>query len=392
MLAADQPFWALAQPADQTAVVAGDGESWSYARLSVRADEAARMWYRGSKSLVLLLARNDLPTFAAYLGALRVGDPVIVVDPATPLAVLAAIVENYRPDAIVHPLDMADPLLDGYDVVATDLGLAVSAPEEFDVPAPHPDLAVVLASGDESGRFARLSRRNLASQAAVLASCFGLTAESRVIAALSPAECHGLAVVNALFQAGGAALAGERSVAAEGFWAFARAHGASLLAGSTYDLDLLDRMGFEPSRLPTLRTMLFAGLRLKAERLRRVDAAVRSAGVRLTTLAGGADATGGIAHVPPALTPGKLGALGIGLPGSSLSVDAATGTLHYAGPNVALGHAESRADLARGDVLRGRLTYEAIARADADGVLWPVAMRPQPPIDPVLLQQAGARP
>lgn len=392
MLGADQPFWALAQPAAQTAIVAGDGESWSYARLAARADEAARLWYRGSKSLVLLLARNDLPTFAAYLGALRIGDPVIIVDPATPLAVLAGIVENYRPDAIVHPLDMADPLLDGYDVVATDLGLAVSAPEEFDVPAPHPDLAVVLAGADESGRFVRLSRRNLASQAAAIASCFGLTAESRVAAALSPADCHGLAVVNALFQAGGTALAGERSVAAEGFWAFARAHGATFLAGSAYDLDLLDRMRFEPSRLPTLRTMLFAGRRLKAERLRRVEAAVRSAGVRLATLAGGAEATGGMAYVSSALATGKLGALGIGLPGTSLSVDAATGTLHHTGPNVALGHAESRADLARGDVLGGRMSCGGLARVDADGVVWPVAAKAQPPLGQVRSAQASTRP
>ncbi len=391
MFAPERPFWTLARPAERLAVIAGDGEHWTYAQLGRRADAAARLWRRDAKSLVLLLARNDLPTLAAYVGALRVGDPVLIVDPSTPLAVLAAIVENFRPDAIVHPVDMADPLLDGYDVVTSDLGLAVSAPEEYDVPAPHPDLAVVIAGADP-GRFVRLSRRNLVSQARAMASCVALTAESRAVTVLPFASCQGLGVVNAHLQSGAAVLMAEDSVAAARFWAFARSHAPSLLAGSAYELDLLDEMRFVPSHLPTLQTMMFAGGQLKAARLRRIEAAVRPAAVRLTTYTGAAETSGAMAYVPAALIPEKLGALGVAMPGSTLSVDEATGTLHCSGSNVALGHAENRAELARGDVLGGRFACSEVVRMDADGLLWQVASGPPLPIAQPALSHALARP
>src|SRR5262249_19353473 len=57
-------------------------------------------------------------------------------------------------------------------------------------------------------------------------------------------------------------------------------------------------------------------------------------------------------------------------PGGSLTIDRASGELVYAGPNVMLGYAQSRQDLAKGDELRGELRTGDLARKDDDGYFY----------------------
>src|SRR3974377_1789978 len=82
---------------------------------------------------------------------------------------------------------------------------------------------------------------------------------------------------------------------------------------------------------------------------------------------GQTEATARIAYLPPDRVRDKPGSIGVAIPGGQLSLDQDTGELLYAGPNVMLGYAESRSDLAKGDELRGRLRTGDIARRDDDG-------------------------
>jgi acyl-CoA synthetase (AMP-forming)/AMP-acid ligase II len=69
--------------------------------------------------------------------------------------------------------------------------------------------------------------------------------------------------------------------------------------------------------------------------------------------------------VPPDALPAKAGTIGIPIPRGELRVD--DGELVYRGPNVMLGYAEDRADLARGDDQQGELRTGDLGHADADG-------------------------
>jgi acyl-CoA synthetase (AMP-forming)/AMP-acid ligase II len=113
--------------------------------------------------------------------------------------------------------------------------------------------------------------------------------------------------------------------------------------------------------LPSLRTMTQAGGRLDPE------TALRYAGrARFFVMYGQTEATARIAYVPPERLREKAGSIGIPIPGGSLSVSA-DGELVYEGPNVMLGYAESRADLARGDDLGGVLPTGDLGHVDDDG-------------------------
>jgi acyl-CoA synthetase (AMP-forming)/AMP-acid ligase II len=112
--------------------------------------------------------------------------------------------------------------------------------------------------------------------------------------------------------------------------------------------------------LPTLQTMTQAGGRLDPEVAKRF-----AAHRRFFVMYGQTEATARIAYVPPERLADKPGSIGIAIPGGELSVE--DGELVYRGPNVMMGYASERADLARGDELGGVLHTGDLGYVDDDG-------------------------
>jgi acyl-CoA synthetase (AMP-forming)/AMP-acid ligase II len=81
---------------------------------------------------------------------------------------------------------------------------------------------------------------------------------------------------------------------------------------------------------------------------------------------GQTEATARIAYVPPDRVLDKPDRVGVPVPGGRLSL-ADDGELLYAGPNVMLGYARRRADLAAGRINRGRLATGDLASVDDEG-------------------------
>jgi acyl-CoA synthetase (AMP-forming)/AMP-acid ligase II len=102
-------------------------------------------------------------------------------------------------------------------------------------------------------------------------------------------------------------------------------------------------------------------------------------GGRLFVMYGQTEATARIAYVPPERLPEKLGSAGRAIPGGTLRIDGAgsgsndrpaSGEVIYEGPNVMMGYATQRADLAAGDELGGVLRTGDIGYLDDDGYLF----------------------
>ena len=95
---------------------------------------------------------------------------------------------------------------------------------------------------------------------------------------------------------------------------------------------------------------------------------LRVRGARLVVMYGQTEATARISWVPPDRLDEKLGSIGVPIPGGRLAADG--GELVYSGPNVMLGYAQRRDDLALGDVLRGTLRTGDLGHEDGDGFFW----------------------
>jgi acyl-coenzyme A synthetase/AMP-(fatty) acid ligase len=151
------------------------------------------------------------------------------------------------------------------------------------------------------------------------------------------------------------------------YWDFICRERPTSLAGVPYHYEVMLRMRMLEKDFPGLQTFTQAGGRLDPDRVEEMAKLCERHDWRFFVMYGQTEATARISYVPPGRLAEKIGSIGIAIPGGELRLDLQTGELIYSGPNVMLGYAESRADLARGDDLHGELRTGDLAKRDEDG-------------------------
>lgn len=360
-------FWSLAGSADAPALLLGKPlQAITYGALGAACDEFnAMQGRRAHKRLGFLLCRNDVPCLTAYLASLRAGDCVALLPDNLPDSALEALLERYRPDWLLGP---APRFQDRMGSDWHDKRLILRPRDEGVI---NPDLALLLSTSGTTGspRMVRLSYANLAANATSIADYLGLDSSERPITTLPMHYSYGLSVINSHLHVGAALLLTDEAVTTRPFWDLFREGGATSLAGVPFTWQMLARLRIERMPLPTLKTLTQAGGRLSPELTEHFHQVAEAHGQRFFVMYGQTEATARIAYLPPELLGSKLGAIGKAIPGGSLSISD-EGELVYRGPNVMLGYAESRNELALGDTLHGVLHTGDLARRDEDGVFW----------------------
>ena len=161
-----------------------DGEVLSHAELARRVADRAAAW-GPARRLVLVEGADDLDSLVAYLAALQHGHVALVV-PDARAAQRDAVVAAYDPDIVcVHG-------------ERDDVRRSESAHDL------HPDLALLLSTSGTTGspKLVRLSRDNVAANAAAIADYLALTPADRAITALPLHYCYGLSVLHSHLVAG----------------------------------------------------------------------------------------------------------------------------------------------------------------------------------------------
>ncbi|GAA2127261.1 AMP-binding protein [Nocardioides bigeumensis] len=343
------------------ALVGPDGVRLTYAQLAERVEQEAAT-YAGARRLVLLGGRADLPGVVAYLGALAADQVVLVAGEAT----LDGLAAAYDPDVVVGASGRRD----------------VRSEPAHEL---HPDLALLLSTSGSTGspKLVRLSAESLVANAAAIVEALGIRPTDVAALTLPLHYCYGLSVLHAHLMAGAALLLTEHSVVDDGLWREVREHGVTTIPGVPHTFELLERSGFADRDVPSLRYLTQAGGRMAPDRVRRFAELGERKGFDLVVMYGQTEATARIAVLPPDRTIGAPGAIGLPVPGGSLSVrplpddeaavEPGVGELVYAGPNVMLGYAEHPDDLALGRTVEALATGD-LGRLRPDG-LWEVVGR-----------------
>ncbi|MGK2854747.1 MAG: AMP-binding protein, partial [Microbacteriaceae bacterium] len=301
--------------------------SITYRQLADRVEGAAAE-FTGDRKLILLQTRNDIATLVHFLGALAGGHVVLPVPFGSDHSDL---LDTYRPDIVI----------DGD-------GVHYRGAQHHRL---HPDLALLLSTSGSTGspKLVRLSTGNLLSNAESIAEYLDIRDTDCAATTLPMSYCYGLSVVHSHLLRGAALILTDLSVIDDAFWELFSRHRGTSFAGVPYTFDLLDRIGFAAMRLPHLRYITQAGGRLESERVREFAALGQSQGWQLFVMYGATEATARMAYLPPDLAATRPAAIGRAIPGGRLWVDALdgeVGELVYQGPNVMMGYAHSRADLA----------------------------------------------
>lgn len=360
-------FWTLDHPAGDTAVISETDHQFTYGDLREGSDRfSASLILRGEKTLGFLLCRNTPHCLMAYLGALRAGQAVCLLDAELPFPLFKHLLEVYLPDWVFAQEERNVPgyvqrfIPNGFLYQSRSLGYREPI---------APQLALLLPTSGSTGspKLVRLSLGNLQANAVSIVSYLGITQNDRALTSLPMSYSYGLSVLHTHLLAGGVLLMTSCSFMQREYWKFIAQQAPTSLAGVPYHYEVMLRLGMLETDLPGLSTLTQAGGRLDPECISRLEGMSAARGWHFFVMYGQTEATARIAYVPSERLRYKVGSIGIAIPAGKLSLDKETGELLYAGPNVMLGYATSRGDLAKGDEMNGHLRTGDLARRDEDG-------------------------
>lgn len=361
---------------DHPALIVPGQDPLTHSELAVRAERlAADLALPRGKGLVFLFARNTLTSVVAYLAALEAGHAVALLDEGLKAEFAAHLVAHYQPDLIYHEGEPA--WLSGYTPLGNGFARAEqSAPGEL-----HPDLTLLLTTSGSTGspKFVRLSRDNVLSNARAISKSLRLSRDERAVTTLPFHYSYGLSVLHSHFVSGASVVVTEASVMEPTFWELLKTEGITSIAGVPYTYQMLDRLGFAKAEWPTLRHLTQAGGKLADPITRKFLDIAQDRGLNFFVMYGQTEAAPRISCVPPERLTEKLGSAGLALPGGELLVETptgrtteagVTGEIVYRGPNVMMGYAEGREDLALGDVQGNELYTGDLGHLDEEGFLF----------------------
>ena len=338
------------------------GRTISYAELA-RRSEAIAGELGSAKRLVAVRAARSEHALIAYVAA-RAGGHAVALLPPCDADVGDTFEVTFRPDTVFACADGRFRRIDARSEPAGGL---------------HPDLSVLLGTSGSTGRsrFVRLSHGAVTANEDSIRTYLDLGPDDRSALVLPWHYSYGLSVVNSHLAAGACIYLAQRSPVESGFVEEMRIAAPTNIAGVPFTYESMMQAGVCIEDLPSLRFLTVAGGRLSPDLVEAFHARLAAAGKRFYVMYGQTEATARIAYVPPGRLAGITDAVGIAIPGGSLRlVDGngaeiaeprVAGELAFRGPNVMMGYADRRADLARGREIEELRTGD-IATRDESGL------------------------
>lgn len=366
------------QFAERIAVITDRGEQLTYNELACAARRFAES-VSGS-SLVICLCENRLGSLVGYVGCLDYHIPLVLLDGGKEADSIKRLVDIYQPEYLWLLKERANNYqgervfeYGGY------LLLRMLYEDEVEKPAIHPDLALCLTTSGSTGspKLVRLSSENVSANAESIASYLEIDETERPVTTLPSYYSYGVSVINSHLIKGATILLSEGTIAQREFWAFMKEQKATSIAGVPFTYEMLKMLRFFRMDLPYLKTMTQAGGKLNPDIVREYIEFAKSKEKRFFVMYGQTEATARMSYLPWEHALEKFSSIGIAIPrgkfslmdgnGNVIEEPDVDGELIYEGPNVSMGYAECRADLAKGDENKGVLHTGDIARRDKEG-------------------------
>lgn len=334
---------------------------WSYDALARSVAELADRLAFSRRPLTLLPLRNRIEDIIRYLACIAAGHVVWIYVERAQRAAIAEAIERYRPDLFFSPEGSSTTL----DLIGASTKHANRNREE--------DLnsllfSLISTSGSSgSTKLVRYSSSNLIVNAQQIIAALDIRPQSRTITALPLSYVYGLSVLHSHLSAGASIVVEDRAVVDRQMWESVQRFKVNTLSGVPWTYQIMRKLGIDNSIVPTISAFTTSGGRTDSATSEWMMKKLGRA--RIYFMYGQTEASGRIAVLPPELVTVKRGSVGKAVPGGRLEC-LADGSIVYHGPNVMLGYAERRADLALGDELLGHLDTGDLGYMDNDGFLY----------------------
>lgn len=373
-------FWSnLKLFADNVALIdTANKQTLTYKRLDDESDFISDKIKLSHKGLTFLFTTNNLESVVLYIALLKSGSAVLLLDEKLNEEIRNSLINNYKPDFIISVSPKAPA---GYSDYFDYHSLHLFEREERQSREIFPDLAVLLSTSGTTGspKLVKLSYKNIQSNADSIVEYLNIDENERPITTLPFNYSFGLSIINSHLLKGSAIILTEKTVFFRDFWNLFNEYKCTSFAGVPYTYTMLKRIGFEKIALPSLRYFTQAGGKLSEEFIRFFNDYAAKSNKKFFVMYGQTEATARITYVPYDKLSGKIGSIGISIPGGKLNImndgvevsrPKEVGEIVYKGDNVMLGYAETLSDLSKGDELNGVLFTGDLGYKDEDGFFY----------------------
>lgn len=350
--------------------------TWTYADLQAKYLAVAEAI--GKRCLIFILCKNVPAAIAGYIGCLERKIVPLLLDAALDSNLLQRLRDIYCPAYLWVPRDRQDLFIDCCQIMEID-DYVLLATGVKEAPQLYDNLALLMTTSGSTGspKLVRLSYDNIRSNTESIVSYLNIDAGERAITSLPMHYVYGLSVINTHLYAGASLVVTEKTMFQREFWDLVKTQAVTSFSGVPYTYTMLEKLRFFRMNLPSLHTLTQAGGKLDPELHEKFARYAKENGRKFVVMYGAAEATARMGYLPAEYSLAKAGAMGIAIPGGRFElsddngniIDLADtpGELIYYGPNVSLGYAENKEELAKGDEQHGRLATGDIAQRDQDG-------------------------
>ena len=366
----------LEKYSSNTAIVTESSDQISYLDLLNMAGSIGN--HIKKRCLVFFVCSNCFESVAGYIGLLRAGSVLALIQDTTDNTLLVNLIEVYRPEYIYLPAEKSELQFNctivhtygNYTLLKTDHKIDYTL---------HKNLALLLTTSGSTGspKFVRQSYKNIHSNAEAIAQYLGITSTDRPISTMPMSYSFMLSIINSHLLKGASIILTNVTLMERHFWRAIKENNATTFGGVPYIFEMLKKLRFEKVNLPSLKYITQAGGKLSMELSAEFADICVGKGIEFYVMYGQTEATARISYLPCEYAQTKVGSVGIPIPGGKMwledsegnQIDSAgvAGELVYQGDNVTLGYAEDYLDLAKGDENNGLLRTGDIAKYDDDG-------------------------
>ncbi len=329
---------------DATALIE-NGRHLSYRELQKECDAFAKQ-IAPQRALILIAAKNNIETVAAYLSALQNGHVAMMLDADMPDTLLGPILEAYTPNYLYRNGTL-EPLH------VTPLKL-------------HEKLALLIPTSGTTGsaKMIRLSHRNIQANTDSILNYLPITCNDSAITTLPLFYSFGLSILNTHLASGARVVLTNEGLLSKTFWQLCEAQQISSFSGVPYHYEMLQRLGFD--KLPSsIHTLTQAGGKMHEKLVRTLGLWCQEHAKALYIMYGQSEATARISYLDPKKVVQKPTSIGRAIFGGHLEV--VNDELIYRGENVMLGYALNADDMAKGDECGGVLHTGDLGYCDDAG-------------------------
>jgi len=369
---------------DRKAFITSNGTSMTYAELNATINDLVN--YMPERNLAFCLCENSIASVVGYLSCLNAGVVPLLVDKRIDRELLKQLLQVYKPGFLYVPTENVEEF-DSYSVLKEVMNYSLIKSKENDKAELNEELALLLTTSGSTGspKLVRQSYNNIQSNAEAIAEYLELNKEERPITTLPMNYTYGLSIINSHLLVGATILLTDATMNMKPFWDFFKSEQGTSFGGVPFTYEMLKKVRFFKMDLPSLRYMTQAGGKLSPELHKEFAQWCVERNKKFIVMYGQTEATARMAYLPADKSVEKYGSMGVAIPGgrfilidvdgNEVDVPETVGELVYEGPNVTLGYAEKREDLAKGNERNGRLITGDMAKFDKDGYYYIVGRK-----------------